>query len=42
MEGDRFSLHLALLHVHLVAGKDDGDVLANSNKVTCRKSDNLP
>ena len=27
-------LDLALLHVDLVAGEDDGDLLANTNKIT--------
>ena len=34
MEGDGLGLDLALLHVDLVAGEDDGDVLANTDQVT--------
>lgn len=33
MEGDRLGLDLALLNVDLVAGEDDGDVLANADKI---------
>lgn len=29
MEDDGLGLHLAVLHVHLVAAEDDGDVLAH-------------
>ena len=36
VEGDGLGLDLALLHVNLVAAKDDGDVLANADKVTCK------
>jgi hypothetical protein len=35
VEGDGLGLDLALLHVDLVAGKDNGDVLANTDQVTC-------
>ena len=35
MEGDGLGLDLALLHVDLVAAEDDGDVLANADKITC-------
>jgi hypothetical protein len=34
VEGDGLGLDLALLHVDLVAGKDNGDVLADTNQVT--------
>jgi hypothetical protein len=34
VEGDGLGLDLALLHVDLVTGKDDGNVLANTNEVT--------
>ena len=33
MEGDGLGLDLALLHVDLVSAKDDGDVLANTDKI---------
>jgi hypothetical protein len=36
VEGDGLCLDLALLHVDLVAGEDDGDVLADTDQVTCR------
>lgn len=35
MEGNGLGLNLALLHVDLVATEDDGDVLANTDEVTC-------
>jgi hypothetical protein len=35
VEGDGLGLDLALLHVDLVAGKDNGDVLADTDQVTC-------
>jgi len=34
VEGDGLGLDLPLLHIHLVAGQDDGDVLANAHQVT--------
>jgi hypothetical protein len=34
VEGDGLCLDLALLHVDLVAGEDDGDVLADTDQVT--------
>jgi len=33
VEGDGLGLDLPLLHVHLVAGQDDGDVLAHAHQV---------
>jgi hypothetical protein len=33
VERDGFGLHLALLHVDLVATKDNGNVLANTDEV---------
>jgi hypothetical protein len=33
VESDRLGLDLALLHVDLVSGKNDGDVLANTDEV---------
>lgn len=35
MEGNRLRLNLALLHVDLVAAEDDGDVLADTDEITC-------
>jgi hypothetical protein len=35
VEGDGLGLDLALLHVDLVSGKDDGNVLTHTDKVTC-------
>lgn len=35
VERDRLGLHFALLNIDLVAAKDDWDVLANTDKVTC-------
>jgi hypothetical protein len=34
VEGDGLGLDLALLHVDLVSGKDDGDALADTDQVT--------
>jgi hypothetical protein len=34
VEGDGLGLDLALLHVDLVSGKDDGNVLADTDQVT--------
>lgn len=36
VEGDGLGLHLALLDIDLVTAKDNGDVFANTDKVTCR------
>lgn len=36
MEGDGLCLHLALFHINLVAGQNDWDLLADTDKVTCR------
>ena len=41
MEGDGLGLDLALLDVDLVAGQDDGDVLANADQVTVPVGDVL-
>lgn len=38
VEGDGLGLDLALLHVDLVAGEDDGDVLADADKITWGQS----
>jgi hypothetical protein len=38
VEGDGLGLDLALLHVNLVAGEDDGDVLADADKITWGQS----
>jgi hypothetical protein len=35
VEGDGLGLDLALLHIDLVSGKDDRDVLTHTDKVTC-------
>lgn len=35
VEGDGLGLDLALLHVDLVTAEDDGDVLADTDEVTC-------
>lgn len=35
MEGDGLGLHLALLNVDLVTAENDGDVLADTDEVTC-------
>lgn len=37
VEGDGLGLDLALLHVDLVSGENDGDVLAHADEVTCDK-----
>lgn len=34
VEGNGLGLDFALLNVHLVAAEDDGDILADTNKVT--------
>lgn len=34
MECDSLGLHLAFLYVDLVAAKDDGNVLTNTNEIT--------
>lgn len=36
MEGDGLGLDLALLDIDLVASEDDGDVLADTDKITWR------
>lgn len=38
MEGDGLGLDLALLHVDLVTGEDDRDVLADTDEVTWKKA----
>lgn len=40
VEGDGLGLHLALLDIDLVAAENDGDVLADARKVTCRAVSN--
>lgn len=35
MEGDGLGLHLALLNIDLVTAENDGDVLADTDEVTC-------
>lgn len=35
VEGDGLGLNLSLLHINLVTAQDDGDVLANADKITC-------
>lgn len=35
VESDGLGLDLALLDIDLVAGQDNGDVLANANEITC-------
>jgi len=35
VDGDRLGLDLALLHVDLVSAEDNGDVLADTDEVTC-------
>jgi hypothetical protein len=35
VESDGLGLDLALLDIDLVAAKDNGDVLANADKITC-------
>lgn len=35
MEGDGLGLDLALLNVDLVTSQDDGNVLADTDEVTC-------
>jgi hypothetical protein len=34
MEGDGLGLDLTVLDINLVAGEDDGDILANANEIT--------
>ena len=36
VEGDGLGLDLALLDIDLVSGQNDGDVLADTDKITCR------
>lgn len=38
MEGDCLCLDLALLDVDFVAGEDDGDVLADTDQITCTEA----
>lgn len=38
VEGDSLGLDLALLHIDLVTAEDNGDVLADTDKVTYRTS----
>jgi hypothetical protein len=35
VEGDGLGLDLALLDINLVTGKNDGDVLADTDEITC-------
>ncbi len=35
VEGDGLGLDFSLLHVDLVAAKDNGDVFANTDEVAC-------
>lgn len=35
MEGDGLGLDLAFLHIDLVTAQNDGDVLADTDEVTC-------
>ena len=41
VEGDGLGLDLALLNVDLVTGQDDGDVLADTDEITCVVSKKL-
>ena len=34
VEGDGLSLHLTLLNINLVTGENDGDILADTGKIT--------
>ncbi len=34
VKDDRLGLHLAVLDVHLVAGEDDGNILADAHQIT--------
>ncbi len=36
VEGDGLSLHLTLLDIDLVTSENDGDVLTDTDEVTCR------
>jgi hypothetical protein len=38
VESDRLGLDLALLHVDLVTAENDGNVLANTDEITCDES----
>lgn len=42
VEGNGLGLDFALLNVHLVAAEDDGDILADTNKVTWECIRGLP
>ena len=37
MEGDGLGLYFTLLHVDFVTGKNNGNVLADTNKIACLK-----
>lgn len=37
VEGDGLGLHLTLLDIDLVTGEDNGDVLADTDEVTCKR-----
>jgi hypothetical protein len=41
VESDGLGLHLSLLHVNLVSGEDDGDILADTDQVTLSWSVNI-
>lgn len=36
MESDGLGLYFSLLDINLISGEDDGDVLADTDQVTCR------
>lgn len=36
VEGDGLGLDLALLHIDLVTAENDGDVLADTDEITCK------
>lgn len=42
MESDGLGLHFALLDVDFVAAKDDWDLFADTDKVTCKKISCMP
>lgn len=42
VEGNGLGLDFALLNVHLVAAEDDGDILADTNKITWECIRRLP
>ena len=35
MKGDGLGLDLTFFHINLVAGKDDRDLFANTDKIAC-------